>query len=153
MSIHEAAELTIQAGALSEGGDVFLLEMGQPVRIRNLAEDMIRLAGLSVRNAENPFGDIAISIIGRRPGKKIHEELFYDPASAILTKQPMIFQAAQTRNGCRDIHSDLVKLTLAFENEDEAFARRILFDLVFERSHERSTAQQKIVRNADAREG
>src|SRR5690606_33023188 len=58
MSIHEAAELIVQAGRLSEGGDLFLLDMGQPVKIRDLAENMIRLAGLTVRTPEHPEGDI-----------------------------------------------------------------------------------------------
>jgi FlaA1/EpsC-like NDP-sugar epimerase len=67
---------------LAEGGDIFLLEMGEPVPIDDLAENMIRLAGLRVRNEANPKGDIAISIIGRRPGETTHEELFYDPDRA-----------------------------------------------------------------------
>ena len=71
MSIHEAAELIVQAGALAEGGDIFLLEMGEPVRIRDLAENMIRLAGLSVQSADNPDGDIEIVETGARPGEKL----------------------------------------------------------------------------------
>src|SRR6185312_9040617 len=80
MSIHEAAELIVQAGALSEGGEIFLLEMGQPVKIRDLAENMIRLAGLSVRSPENPDGDIAIrslhAAFERQDEAKVRELLF-----------------------------------------------------------------------------
>src|SRR5690606_20893829 len=75
MSIQEAAELIVQAGALSEGGDVFLLDMGQPMLISDLAENMIRLAGLSVRKESNPHGDIEIVVTGKRPGEKMYEEL------------------------------------------------------------------------------
>ncbi len=76
MSIHEAAELIVQAGTLSEGGELFLLDMGEPVKIRELAENMIRLAGLSVRSPQNPDGDIEIAMTGARPGEKLNEELF-----------------------------------------------------------------------------
>src|SRR5690606_14065419 len=85
MSIQEAAELIVQAGALSAGGDVFLLDMGEPIAIVELAENMVRLAGLSVRTDDNPDGDIDIVVTGKRPGKKLYEELFYDSASATAT--------------------------------------------------------------------
>lgn len=75
MTIPEASQLVIQAGAMGEGGEVFVLDMGQPVRIQDLALNMIRLSGLEVRDAEHPEGDIEIIYSGLRPGEKLFEEL------------------------------------------------------------------------------
>ncbi|HVY51409.1 MAG TPA: nucleoside-diphosphate sugar epimerase/dehydratase [Devosia sp.] len=130
MSIHEAAELIVQAGALSEGSDIFLLEMGDPVKIRDLAENMIRLAGLTVRTPDNPQGDIAIEVIGIRPAEKLFEELFYDAAQATRTRQPKILRARMTERSNADIEASLRELKSAFEDEDEASVRRILFDVI-----------------------
>jgi FlaA1/EpsC-like NDP-sugar epimerase len=93
MAISEAAELIVQAAALAEGGDVFLLDMGDPILIRTLAENMVRLAGLSVRDTAHPDGDIEIREIGIRPGEKLFETLFYDPASATPSAHPKIYFA------------------------------------------------------------
>lgn len=75
MTIQEAVELVIQAGAMAEGGEVFVLDMGQPVRIKDLAERMIRLSGRTVRDSRNPHGDVAIEVVGLRQGEKLFEEL------------------------------------------------------------------------------
>ncbi len=75
MSIPEAAALVIQAGAMATGGDIFVLDMGEPIKILDLARTMIRLMGQEVRDADNPDGDIAITFIGRRDGEKLYEEL------------------------------------------------------------------------------
>jgi FlaA1/EpsC-like NDP-sugar epimerase len=75
MTIPEAAQLVIQAGAMGTGGDVFVLDMGQPVRIADLALRMVELSGLSVRDEANPEGDIALQVTGLRPGEKLYEEL------------------------------------------------------------------------------
>jgi FlaA1/EpsC-like NDP-sugar epimerase len=75
MTVSEAAELIIQAGSMGSGGEIFVLDMGEPVRIDDLARRMIRLAGLDVKDPHNPNGDIAIEYIGLRPGEKLHEEL------------------------------------------------------------------------------
>jgi FlaA1/EpsC-like NDP-sugar epimerase len=82
MTIPEATQLVIQAGGMAKGGEVFVLDMGQPVRIRDLAETMIRLSGLSVRDEAAPDGDIEIVEVGLRPGEKLYEELLIggDPA-------------------------------------------------------------------------
>lgn len=74
MSIPEAAQLVLQAGAMAQGGDVFVLDMGEPVKIHDLARRMIRLSGLTVCDQDNPDGDIEIKIIGLRPGEKLYEE-------------------------------------------------------------------------------
>lgn len=78
MTIPEAAQLVIQAGAMAEGGEVFVLDMGQPVRIMDLASTMVRLAGLSVKSVDNPLGDIEIHEVGLRAGEKLYEELLID---------------------------------------------------------------------------
>jgi len=132
MSIHEAAELIVQAGALSEGGDIFLLDMGKPIRIRELAENMIRLAGLSVRTPQNPQGDIEIAVTGSRPGEKLYEELFYDPAHATRTAQPRIFRSPSAARSTDDLPQALGRLEAALRAEDEAEMRRVLFEYVAE---------------------
>ena len=92
MTIPEAAELVIQAGSMAEGGDVFVLDMGEPVRIRDLAYRMINLMGLSVLDDENPDGDIEIKYIGLRPAEKLYEELLIgDNVSG--TGHPLIMRA------------------------------------------------------------
>ncbi|MGO8077375.1 polysaccharide biosynthesis protein, partial [Rhizobium leguminosarum] len=75
MTISEASQLVIQAGAMAEGGDVFLLDMGEPIRIADLARKMVELSGLAVRDENNPEGDIELSVTGLRPGEKLYEEL------------------------------------------------------------------------------
>ncbi len=85
MTIAEAAQLVIQAGAMAEGGEVFVLDMGDPVKIIDLARRMIKLSGLSVKGVDNPIGDIEISITGMRPGEKLFEELLIgnEPMSTV----------------------------------------------------------------------
>lgn len=89
MSIPEAATLVIQAGAMASGGDVFVLDMGEPVRILDLARSMIRLMGQEVRDADNPDGDIAITFVGVRDGEKMFEELLLGE-NVISTAHPRI---------------------------------------------------------------
>ncbi len=92
MTIPEAAQLVIQAGAMAKGGEVFLLDMGEPVKIIDLAKRMIHLSGLSIRDETHPDGEIALTITGLRPGEKLYEELLID-SSADKTKHPKIYQA------------------------------------------------------------
>ncbi len=92
MTIPEAAQLVIQAGAMTEGGDVFVLDMGEPVKILDLACKMVQLSGLSVRDEQCPDGDIAIKITGLRPGEKLYEELLIG-ANAKPTLHPRIMKA------------------------------------------------------------
>jgi FlaA1/EpsC-like NDP-sugar epimerase len=130
MSIHEAAELIVQAGTLSEGNDLFLLDMGQPVKIRDLAENMVRLAGLSVRSKSNPDGDVEIAITGIRPAEKLFEELFYDPAQAAPTRHPKILRARLGLRQNGELEEALGKLAAALDNEDAAELRRILMGFI-----------------------
>jgi len=92
MTIPEAAQLVLQAGSMGMGGDVFVLDMGAPVRIVELAEKMIHLCGLSVRSERNPEGDIAIEFTGLRPGEKLYEELLIGD-NVTPTQHPMIMSA------------------------------------------------------------
>jgi FlaA1/EpsC-like NDP-sugar epimerase len=94
MTIPEAAQLVIQAGAMAQGGEVFVLDMGKSVKIYDLARTMIRLSGLTVRDAENPDGDIAIQEIGLRPGEKLFEELLIGE-NPKATKHKRIMQARE----------------------------------------------------------
>jgi len=130
MSIHEAAELIAQAGALSEGGDLFLLEMGKPLLIRDLAENMIRLAGFTIKNDENPEGDVEIITSGIRPGEKMFEELFYDENSATSTQHPKILRASADDSEDKDIDRGLKELAAALTEQNEKVARRILFEFI-----------------------
>lgn len=130
MSIHEAAELIVQASALSEGGDMFVLDMGEPVLIRSLAEQMINLAGLTVRDETHPNGDIEIVVIGRRPGEKLDEELFYNPASVVQTRQPKIMRAIGLDGARTYVESRLQSISDALAKQDEADARRALFEMI-----------------------
>ncbi len=96
MTIPEATSLVIQAGSMAKGGEVFLLDMGQPVRIADMAESMIHLSGLEVKSADNPNGDIEIQFTGLRPGEKLYEELLIDDAS-FETSHPKILAANEKK--------------------------------------------------------
>ncbi len=133
MSIQEAAELIVQAGALSDGGDVFLLDMGEPVLISELAENMVRLAGLSVRSNDNPDGDIEIVDVGKRPGEKMFEELFYDASSAVPTRHPKILRGLGQLTPAVNISDRLNELRAALSTQDEKAARSVLFRLIADR--------------------
>lgn len=130
MSIHEAAELIVQAGALSRGGDIFLLDMGEPVLISSLAENMVRLAGLTVRDGSNPDGDIEIIVTGKRPGEKMFEELFYDQNNAEITIHPKIMRAPGFEAGKPGIDAALDRLAQALTARDEVQARNVLFSVI-----------------------
>jgi FlaA1/EpsC-like NDP-sugar epimerase len=94
MTIPEAAQLVIQAGSMADGGDVFVLDMGKPVRIGDLARRMIHLAGLTVRDDQHPEGDIEISYTGLRPAEKLYEELLIGN-NVTGTQHPMILRAIE----------------------------------------------------------
>ena len=95
MTIPEAAQLVIQAGAMAHGGEVFVLDMGEPVKIMDLAKRMIMLSGLKVKDQHNPNGDIEIVIAGLRPGEKLYEELIIDGDNIEKTQHPLIMKAKE----------------------------------------------------------
>ena len=125
MSTQEAVELVIQAGSLSQGGEVFLLDMGEPVKILDLARNMIRLAGHSVKDADNPDGDIEIAITGLRPGEKLYEELLIASSDARTTPHPKIMLAAEQAPG-EAFERCVVELGSALQHGDEEAVRAIL---------------------------
>jgi FlaA1/EpsC-like NDP-sugar epimerase len=129
MTIPEAAQLVIQAGAMARGGEVYLLDMGESIRIFDLAQTMISLSGVTVRDEHNPGGEIEIVEIGLRPGEKLYEELLID-AEAEETVHPRIRRA---REGMLDIgvlNRLLADLFDRLERGDRAGALVILQDLV-----------------------
>ncbi|PSH70632.1 polysaccharide biosynthesis protein [Phyllobacterium brassicacearum] len=128
MSVREAAELIIQAGALSEGGDILLLEMGEAVRIRDLAENMVLLAGLSVKDSSNPEGDIEIITVGIRDGEKLHEELFYDPTGVSPTSHSKILRAKRSVNSVDHLPDAVAELRRLIEEQDADSVRKLLFE-------------------------
>lgn len=126
MTIPEAAQLVLQAGSLSQNGDVLVLNMGEPVRIYELARHMIRLSGLTVKDEENPDGDIEVQVTGLRPGEKLFEELLIEH-TATPTEHTMIFREhppglkwtvmqsfmEQLKAACLEDNSDKIKILLA----------------------------------------
>ncbi|TCJ40226.1 nucleoside-diphosphate sugar epimerase/dehydratase [Parafrankia sp. BMG5.11] len=129
MTILEAAELVIQAGAMARGGEVYLLDMGEPVRIVDLARSMIQMSGLSVRDKENPHGDIEIVQIGLRPGEKLYEELLIN-AEATATDHPRIFCAHESHLGLNQLAEMLAKVERALETANDRQVRYLLSELV-----------------------
>lgn len=129
MTIPEAAQLVIQAGSLGQGGDVFVLDMGEPVKIAALAEKMIHLSGLSVRSEKNPHGDIAIEFTGLRPGEKLYEELLIGD-NVSPTQHPMIMTANEDYLDWESLKGRLLVLLEALQAEDFSKVRQLLRELV-----------------------
>lgn len=129
MTIPEAAQLVIQAGAMGQGGDVFVLDMGQPVKIAELAEKMIHLSGLSVRSEKNMQGDIAIEFSGLRPGEKLYEELLIGD-NVSPTEHPMIMRANEEHLPWELFKVRLSELLDAVERDDYDRVRQLLRETV-----------------------
>ena len=129
MTIPEAAQLVIQAGSMGQGGDVFVLDMGEPVKIVELAEKMIHLSGLSIRSDKNPHGDILINFSGLRPGEKLYEELLIGDNVA-STSHPMIMRASEEFLGWEILKVRLQNLLDAVEKGDYALVRQLLKETV-----------------------
>lgn len=117
MTIPEAAQLVIQAGSMGEGGDVFVLDMGEPVRIYDLARKMVHLMGLELKNKQNPQGDIEIKITGLRPGEKLYEELLIGDDEK-PTRHPRIKAANEVYLSWTDMQVLLSELSEASINYD-----------------------------------
>lgn len=129
MTIPEAAQLVIQAGSMGLGGDVFVLDMGGPVKITELAEKMIHLSGLSVRSEKNPLGDIAIEYTGLRPGEKLYEELLIGD-NVVATQHPMIMSANEDHLSWDLLKGMLTQLLAAVDQHDYTRVRQLLRDTV-----------------------
>jgi len=125
MTITEAVELVMQAGGLADGGEVFMLDMGEPVRIMDLARNMIRLAGFSVRDQAHPGGDIEIVQTGIRPGEKLVEELRLSD-QALPTRHPSIAIVQEPYAAWDRLEPQLQRLRAAVDQRDDAQVRGIL---------------------------
>ena len=112
MTIPEAVQLVIQAGAMARGGEVFVLDMGDPVKILDLAIKMVRLSGLTVRDSTNPQGDILIEVTGLRPGEKLYEELLIGN-DASETEHPRIMRAQEGSADWKRLEDELESLDRA----------------------------------------
>lgn len=125
MTIPEAAQLVLQAGAMAQGGDVFVLDMGEPVRIVDLARRMVELSGLRVRDNANPDGDIDIAITGLRPGEKLYEELLIGDNPA-PTAHPRIMKAHEDCLAWSALEPHLLQLADACARQDMAQMKAVL---------------------------
>ena len=129
MTIPEAATLVLQSSVIAQGGDVMLLDMGEPVRIKALAEHMVRLSGLSLRDAAHPDGDIEIVCTGLRPGEKLYEELLIE-AESQPTAHPLIYRAVERSIPPHELWPQLDALETALEAQDVEAALKLLAELV-----------------------
>jgi FlaA1/EpsC-like NDP-sugar epimerase len=131
MTIPEASQLVLQAGAMAQGGDVFVLDMGEPVRIVDLAKRMIRLMGATVRDELNPEGDIEIVFTGLRPAEKLYEELLLG-GNVSGTDHPMIMRASEPYMPWQELRDVLIGMRAALDAFDCETARQLLMCTVAE---------------------
>jgi FlaA1/EpsC-like NDP-sugar epimerase len=136
MTIPEAVQLVLQSSGMARGGELFLLDMGDPVRIADLARQMIELSGLRVRDEHNPDGDIAIKYTGLRPGEKLYEELLINNDD-YPTQHPLIRRASEPMHANQDLQSLVEALCQASARWDEAATSALLRRLVPEYRPER----------------
>ena len=123
MTIPEAAQLVIQAGAMAQGGDVFVLDMGEPVKIIDLAYRIVELSGLQVKDLDNPEGDIEIDITGLRPGEKLYEELLIGD-NPLTTQHVRVMRAQDEFMSWPELIEELQQLqTLVDDNDAEAISK------------------------------
>lgn len=128
MTINEAAQLVLVASSYAEGGDVFVLDMGEPVKIIELAKRMVNLSGYTVRDKDNPDGDIEVKISQLRPGEKLYEELLIDE-NILKTPHVKIMRAEESKLLPKKMNSALKKLEKAIANQDSESAKQILFSI------------------------
>jgi FlaA1/EpsC-like NDP-sugar epimerase len=129
MTIPEAAQLVIQAGAMAKGGEVFVLDMGQPVKIMDLARRMVELSGLTVKDEQHPEGDIEIAVTGLRPGEKLYEELLIGD-NPKPTVHPRIMKAHEEFVPWAELEDKLTTLEMALNANDVGVIRRMMQQLV-----------------------
>ena len=128
MTIPEAAQLVIQAGAMAKGGDVFILDMGEPVKIVDLAKNLIQLSGLSVKDEKNSKGDIEITYTGLRPGEKLYEELLIGGDNVRKTSHPRIMTAEEVYLPFEQLSDVLFELEDACKAADYIAIRQTLLN-------------------------
>jgi len=142
MTISEAAQLVIQAGAMGNVGDVFLLDMGEPVLINDLARTMIHLSGLSVEDDDNPDGDIRIEYTGLRPGEKLYEELLI-AGNPIGTRHPRIYRAREAHVPWSQLKDYLDLLEKGLEAGDVEMVLTLLLNVVVD-YHPQGTIEDSV---------
>ena len=125
MAISEAAYLVIIAGGFAQGGDVFVLDMGKPVKIKDLARRMIEISGFTIRDQYNPKGDIEIKTTGLRPGEKLYEELLIG-TETLPTSHPKILRAKETSFSSKKINSLIKEIEVAVKKNNSNQARKII---------------------------
>lgn len=138
MTIPEAAQLVIQAGAMAHGGEVFVLDMGEPVKIMDLAKRMIMLSGLKVKDQNNPNGDIEIVIAGLRPGEKLYEELIIDGDNIEKTQHPLIMRARERSFAKIELDNFIDHIIEQYNNEKDLYWLRQEFEYFVEGYRNRS---------------
>lgn len=138
MTIPEAAQLVIQAGAMAHGGEVFVLDMGEPVKIMDLAKRMIMLSGLKVKDQNNPNGDIEIVIAGLRPGEKLYEELIIDGDNIEKTQHPLIMRARERSFAKIELDDFIDHIIEQYNNEKDLYWLRQKFEYFVEGYRNRS---------------
>jgi FlaA1/EpsC-like NDP-sugar epimerase len=146
MTIPEAAQLVIQAGAMGKGGDVFVLDMGEPVRIADLAARMVNLSGQQVKSQSSPNGTIEINYVGLRPGEKLYEELLIG-ANVTSTEHPLIQRAQEAEIEWPLLQQMLAQLDHACQGFDHVAVRGLLQKLVREYSPSSQIADQLFMRS------
>lgn len=129
MTITEAAQLVVQAAGMATGGDVFLLDMGEPVRIADLARNMIEMSGMTVRDEANPAGDIEIRCTGLRPGEKLYEELLIG-SNPVNTEHERIMRASENFVPMKRLQAQLIDLAAAIERGDPEQVHGLLRNIV-----------------------
>jgi FlaA1/EpsC-like NDP-sugar epimerase len=143
MTIPEAVQLVLQAAALGDQGEVFVLDMGEPVRVSDLAMDLIRLSGLE------PGADIEVHFTGVRPGEKLFEELFFKGAHVVPTDHPKILRAKDSESASHNAQSVAMLIRAAAENRSAGQIRRLLQSLVPEYSGDLDTGEYDAVPELD----
>jgi len=129
MTIPESVALVLQAGAMAKGGDVFVLDMGEPIKIIDLAYKMIHLSGLTPIDNENPDGNIRIEFTGLRPGEKLYEELLIGN-DVIQSEHPRIMQANEGKLPMAKMLSCIEVIKSAREEQDERIVKELLLKYV-----------------------
>jgi len=129
MSIPEAVELVLQSGAMAKGGDVFVLDMGEPIKIIDLAYKMIHLSGLTPIDNENPDGDIRIEYTGLRPGEKLYEELLIG-SDVVQSEHPRIMQAKESKLSIKEVMYCIEVIKSAREKQDEKVVKQLLLKYI-----------------------
>ncbi|WP_299067653.1 nucleoside-diphosphate sugar epimerase/dehydratase [uncultured Psychrobacter sp.] len=130
MTIPEAANLVIQAGAMAKGGEVFVLDMGDPVKIVDLAKRMIQLSGFEVKDEAHPYGDIEITFTGLRPGEKLYEELIIGEDNVEGTDHPLIMQAMESSFPLTEIEKTLNELAQKAQHYDVDWLKKQFYYFV-----------------------